>query len=185
MRPAHAGFRVAWRFAHARNLAFMALRQGYSETAIVSAWSAAIARSHEDACDHDLRQRPDPNNPHPLREPSAAVAYAWKLLRADQRSPEERWREIYSTPRQPRGAGPTSKGATHKSGPGSGSGAGKVAGVSAGKAGQRRSIESALKARGMKLQDLLKMSRADQGKFVREAFAAQKKGFDEKDNLSV
>lgn len=184
MLPLHTGFRVRWRLAHARNLAFMALRQGHPECAILAAWSRGVGDSHEDACDHDLRERPHPDFPRPMREPSSAVAYAWKILAKDTRSPDARWKEFFAAPRIPKKAAPPKavpgNAAVSKSGPGSAPDAGNLGRVGEGKREQQKTIEAALAARGLKLQDLLKMSRTDQAVFVRDAFAAQKSGFDNK-----
>lgn len=194
MRSLHDGFRVRWRFAHCRNFAFRALRDGFSETAILGAWSAAIRRSHEDACDHDLRERPDPTKPHPLREPSAAVVYAWVSIRSDKRSPQERWTEIFATPRQAPAPRTRTRGASPSSGPrtpgsqpgpvrrsgarvvrgGSASAITDSAGLPDAKVSEQRTIEAHLTRVGITLQDLLRKSRPDQAQFFRDALAAQK-----------
>lgn len=184
MRTAHAGTRVRWRMAHARNLAFHAMRNGHTEKAIVAAWRSGIADSHEDACDQDLRQRPMPGEDHPLREPSSAVAYAWKILKADARTPEERWAAFFAEPRAPRA--PSAKEASPKSGPGSAVGAGSIGRVGEGQKGaEQRTIEAALKSHGMNLQDLLKLNRADQAAFLKRIFEAQKSRIDKKNTRNI
>jgi hypothetical protein len=188
LRPLHDGFRVRWRFAHSCNFALRALRDGYREETIVAAWGDAIARSHEDACDHDLRERPDPEKPHPLREPSAAVVYAWGILRVDKRSPAERWAEIFAADPRParaaypnRSSRPAPKPRRSKPAPnpppadGSGPLKGAAAVLGSEKLAEQRSIEAHLSAAGLTLAQLLKMGRPEQAAFVRAAFEAQKK----------
>jgi hypothetical protein len=198
MRPLHAGYRVKWRFSHTRNIAFRAMRDGHSQVAILEAWKSAIARSHEDACDHDLRHRPDPDQPHPEREPSAAVVYAWRVLRADKRTPAERWREIFAQERPARdatAARPGPQRPIRRCRPSTRSGCATSAPAPQlpstnqpmknienppreEKTEYQRTIESYLKSRGKTMADLLAMSREEQGIFVQAAFHRAKRGFD-------
>jgi len=104
MQAVHARHdRVRWRFAHARNFAARALRLGHRAAAVLAAWEAGVGRSHEDVLDAGLRgtaRRGEHTRESHPREPSAAVVYAWAVLREDARSPADRWREIFAGERQ-------------------------------------------------------------------------------------
>lgn len=190
MRPIHDGFRVRWRFAHSSNFALRALRDGFKEETILRAWRLAVERSHEDACDQDLRERPNPDDPHPQREPSAAVVYAWQELRTDKRTREERWSEIFTLTRAPRPApAPQVKRSPPVSKPRPATDAGKLRGggvpdpaakvlpaeLPDEKIAAQKTIEAHLAAAGMTLQDLLKKSRPEQAAFLAAALGSQKK----------
>lgn len=89
--------RVHFAFPHARNFALAALRFGYRDTAIETAWRTGVARSHQDALDAD---RLPGGGYASTRPPSAAKVYAWQALRAaDPRPPEMLWSEFLNTPR--------------------------------------------------------------------------------------
>lgn len=90
--------RVVWRFAHARNFAYFALRYGFRAEAIEAAYLAGLQRSHDDALDRD---RLPGGGYAPQREPSATVVYGWQQLRAaDPRPAEARWAEFFAAPRR-------------------------------------------------------------------------------------
>lgn len=92
MKAAHVrGWRVCWRYAHARNLAYRALRDGHAAAAIVDAWRRGVDHSHEDSLDRDRVPGGFASEP---REPSAAVVYAWHELWRDSRTREQRWLEL-------------------------------------------------------------------------------------------
>lgn len=190
--------RVRWRFAHARGVAYRALLAGHWETAILDAWRIAVERSHEDACDHDLRERPmkrDVDSGPIMREPSAAVMYAWQILAKDTRSREQRWAEIVATPVVPRAAAPRDAAVKPKAravtprnkiAPSQAPIKAPVVNLSAreisprdplkftpGEKAAQKTLESYLANRGLALTDLLKMSRAGQAAFVAAAFQAQ------------
>lgn len=96
IRGAHAGReRVAWRFAHSRNFALRALRDGFDAGAIVQAWAIGCQRSHDDALDRD---RLPGGGYASQREPSATVVYAWQELLRDQRPAAQRWAEFFARP---------------------------------------------------------------------------------------
>ncbi len=92
--------RVRFEFPHARNFALAALRFGYGEAAIVAAWAAGVARSHQDALEAD---RLPGGGYASTRPPSAAKVYAWYALRAaDPRPPEKLWAEFFAAAPAPR-----------------------------------------------------------------------------------
>lgn len=188
MKALHGpGVRVYWRFPHTRNLARRMLRDGHGAPAIVEAWRRAVARSHEDACDHDLRQRPIGEGDRPKREPSAAVVYAVQILAADPRTREQRWAEFFAQPvarRAPRSGGGGARKKTaaapkmaraDRSRPRADDMAEARAALAA-KAPQAATLEAALHAAGLTLAQLQKMTREEQKVFVDAAFAAQRRG---------
>ncbi len=90
MHDAHfEGLLVSFVFVYARNFAFRALEDGHDLKAIVSAWNLGIRKSHADARDQ---------NELSPRIPSAAVAYAWKVLQ-DGKTSEARWIEFFESDR--------------------------------------------------------------------------------------
>ncbi len=176
MRAIHVpAIRVYWRFAHTRNFAFAAMRDGYAVPAILEAWRAAVARGHEDACDADLQRRPVPNGEAPKREPSAAVCYAWQSLRSDGLTRDQRWEKIFASPRsaQPaiRAEGIPARvkgGARPKS-------FARVAPwqTAAGKE-RARTLEDFLASKGLALASFLQLPRAEKDALFAEAFARQR-----------
>jgi len=104
MRAVHLrADQVLWRFAHARNFAARAMRLGHRKEFVIEAYTEGVEAAHEDALDAGLRGT-ERSGGHVResgpREPSAAVAYAWQILRRDARSPAERWRDIFAEPRR-------------------------------------------------------------------------------------
>jgi hypothetical protein len=99
LKNVHAQWeRVVWRFAHTRNFAYRALRAGYAADVIVRAYARGCGESHEDALDRD---RLPGGGFASQREPSAAVVYGWRELRAvDARPAADRWAEFFAAPRK-------------------------------------------------------------------------------------
>lgn len=86
MREIHESFPLCrWRFAHARNFAWRALRDGHAVSEIVRAWAGGVAKSHADAA---MKAETTP------RQPSAAVTYATARLDR-RRTREARWQQFF------------------------------------------------------------------------------------------
>jgi len=114
MRAIHLGApEVAWRFAHARNFAARALRAGHRKERVLEAYASGVRASNDDALDANERgkiaalQKSDEAVrtgalAGSAREPSAAVAIAWRILLADARDAGQRWAEIVAGERAPR-----------------------------------------------------------------------------------
>lgn len=97
-REHEARFRVRWRFAHARNFAERSLRLGFGRAEVIAAYAAGVLRAHEDAAyAGDV-----------IREPSAAVCYAWRQLvgedgrGAHAEAVAARWAAFLAAPRRGR-----------------------------------------------------------------------------------
>lgn len=208
MKKLHADFeRVCWFFAHARNFAERALRDGYGAQAIVDAWRSGVRESHEDALDAD--RLPGGGYAH-QRAPSAAVRYAWRELWRDQRTREERWAEFFALPYEPRrpverkpsaAAGqPDLAGAAAPRAPTVASTARRIrdlrsaqeaptaleaqfsvlaAGTPAAEF-RRPTIESLLKQRGFSVASFMALSRGERDQVMRDLIAVTKKGVDTK-----
>jgi len=97
--------RVRFLFPHARNFAYRALRFGYAADVIERAYVGGVERSHNDALHADRIGLDAGGFPvfASQRAPSAAVVYAWQILRAgDPREPVELWAEFFNAPRRER-----------------------------------------------------------------------------------
>lgn len=89
--------RVAWLFPHSRNFAYRALRRGYRSEAIEAAYAFGVEWSYQNALDKD---RLPGGGYASVRQPSEAVCYAWRKLRADDpRDDAARWAEFFAGPR--------------------------------------------------------------------------------------
>ena len=248
-----AAFRVRFRVQHALNFAEGALRAGFLDSEICAAYRSGLdtaqqmaARDFDAAANLDFwRAKERDRAAEFTREPSQAVSEAWKILRADSRSDEDRWETIFRGDARPAFAcGAANRAADHVEtgandgvnsrvqgnaaesrklgwrvvGPGlklramepeprapapkpARTAATTAKKIEFGKDGavieykegpdltpalskaslkSPDTIEAHMQARGLTIDALLKLPRAAQQKFVREAFAAQRAGVSEK-----
>lgn len=188
LRPMHAqAWRVKFGAAHAFNFADGALRAGFLDSEICAAYRHGCDVAHAAA----VRDYHADLSSDGLREPSQVIAEARKYLARDERSDVQRWAAIFrgdAAPAMRDGADPARGAATPeiirwkpKESP-----APEPARRPADQPEMAPAVakfsfrspatfEQHLRARGLTLAELLKLPRAAQQAFVREAQAAQRK----------